>query len=433
MGLIQRLLGKPNYWTITELFKGDKRGASNWETYNWMNNFDFAKYCKKQAYAIEGNPQIKSAVTGIAGQTRGEGTYVVPAKRRDESGKQTVNDRSKKATQLIEQLNRRIDIDQLIFDTAFRMVGYGTCFWEKTDNPTYNVQNINPHHQPNLKPLYTKGTYNITQWTTNIDNPDKGVTYNQNQIVVLPWLPDVNWPYGTSFLTGIDSETKALNDLRVSAMEYARQNAYPFDVIQVGDSEFQPGDDTMTSFRNSIKNREAGGIQLTNAPVSGYTAGAGSKGVDFITDQMKFHRDQLSDGLIAPPLSKLYDSTEASAKVTRSWVREVLINPLQHILRTKVMKEVYTPYLIDRGYSVRNVPTLMFNTPETMMADEIASIAVLVNSQIMTPMQAADELGFEYDEAYWSKVKQDALNLERKKAEAKPKEDTERPETKEEQ
>ena len=384
-----------------ELFKGDKRGADGYGTYNWMNRFDFAKYCKKQAYAMESNPQIKSAVTGIAGQVRGEGTYIVPAKRRGEDGTTTVNNRSRKAAQLIEQLNRRIDLDQLIFDTGFRMVGYGTCFWEKTDKPIFNVQNINPRHQPNLKPVYQTGKYLIQNWTTNLSEPKKGVTYNPDEIVVLPWLPDVNWPYGTSFLTGIESETMALNDLRVSAMEYARQNAYPFDVIQIGDSEFQPGDDTMKDFRSSIKNREAGGIQLTNAPVSGYTAGAGTKGVDFITDQMKFHRDQLSDGLIAPPLSKLYDSTEASAKVTRSWVREVLINPLQHTLKTKIEKEVYTPYLLDRGYSVRNVPELKFNIPETMLADEIASIAMLVTTQIMTPAQASDELGFEYDEAYW--------------------------------
>ena len=429
LGLWHKLFGKSNYWSLSELFKSDKTTSKSvLDTFGWLKEFDFYKYSKFQAAAVANNPQVKSAITGIAGQARGEGTYILPAKRRDDKGELVVNARSKKAMRLIEQLNKRIDIDQLIFDATYRMGVYGTCFLEKTVDPVFNVRLVDPRHQPYLKPLYREGTLIIDSWTTNRDNPTKGITYKPDEIIVLPWILDTNTPYGTSMISGIDNELNALQQLQVSATEFAKQNAFPFDIIQVGDSEFQPGDTTMSSFRSSIKNRAAGGIQLTNAPVSGYTAGAGSKSVDFITDQMKFHRDQISDGLIAPPLSKLYDSTEASAKVTRSWVREVLGNSIQHILKTKFEKEAYTPYLIEKGYSVWNVPQLMYNIPEMMITDEINATVALVQAEIMTPEQASVELGFDYDETYWEKQKKEEAKLataNRKEEETKPKKDEE--------
>lgn len=433
MGLFNKWFGKPKYWVINEVFKGNKRPTTDYSQFG-IKKFDFEKYVQKNAYAIANNPQIKQAVTGIAGQSMGEGTFVIPAERRNKEGILITNDRSRKALNLIEQLNRRMNITKLIFDSTLRMMSYGTDFLEITLSPVFNTQIINPRNQPFLQPLFHKGSYNIAKWTTNTRDPDKGITYAPSEIVVLPWNPDINWPYGTSFLSGIEAEIRALADLRMSAMEYARKNAFPFDVVQVGDSEFQPGETTMNTFRSSIQNREAGGVQITNAPVTGYPVGAGGKGVDFITDQMKFHRDQLSDGLIAPPLSKLYDSTEASAKVTQKWVREVLINPIHEIYRTKIEREIYTPYLLSKGFSVRNVPQLMFNISESMRSDEINSIVALVGAETMTPEQASRELGFDYDEAFWEKKKRDEVKLaqvDREKKEAQPKEDKEKPQPKE--
>ena len=430
MGIINRILGRSTTpMFFGESFKSEKRSTAftdgDMGGY-YGKKFDFAKHCQRQSYAVKSFPQVKSAVTGIAGQAMGEGTYILPAELVDEDGVTYTNKRSIRAAKLIKQLNKRINIDQIIFDSAFRLAVYGTNFIEKTYTPVFNAQLVNPHHQPNLQPIYEEGTYNIKSWTTNKQNPEKGITYNPKEISVMAWLPDTSWPYGTSMLTGIENEIKALDDLRISAMEFARQNAYPFDIVQVGDNEFQPGDDTMREFKTSIANREAGGVQVTNAPVSGHTVGQGSKGVDFITDQAKFHRDQLSDGLMFPPLSILYSSTEASAKITRSHMREVLINPLHKIFKTKIEKEIYTPYLLDKGYSIRNVPSLMFNIPEMMLSEEIMATVALVTAQIMTPIQASNELGFKYDEAYWRKAKQDEAKLataNREKKEEKSEED----------
>lgn len=421
MGLFDRFK-KPEKqnWVIGEAFKGDKDIQDNWQEYG-KQKFNFTEYCRKFAYYYDKYPQIKSATIGIAGQVRGEGTFVVEAENKDTEGEPYTTQRSKDAANLIRKLNKRIDVDQLIFDTALRMVKYGTSFIEKDTSGTYSVQLINPKYQPYLKPEYKKNSLIIDAWTTKQRKNGKGITWKSDEISVFAWDVDVNWPYGTSLLTGVDNEVQSIDRLRQSSIDYAKQNAYPFDVIQVGDSEFQPGDTYMNSLRSSIKNRGAGGIQVTNAPVSGYTAGAGSKGVDFVTDQMKFHRDQLSDGLIAPPLSKLYDSTEASAKVTRSWVREVLINPIQHIISTKFEKEIYQPYLLERGYSIRNIPSLEFNIPETMRADEITAIATLVAAKVITPMQACKDLGYDYDEAYWMEQQKQLLKLSAaNKPETKP-------------
>ena len=67
----------------------------------------------------------------------------------------------------------------------------------------------------------------------------------------------------------------------------------------------------------------------------------------------------------------------------------------------------------------------MFNTPETMISEEIQATAMLVQSEIMTPEQAASELGFEYDKAYWDKQRKDAAKLASSNGEEKEKESTE--------
>ena len=421
MGLLDRILPKRRWSRFIEAFKSNR--GDPWSTFSTYD-FDFTRYSKKFAYYYEKFPQVKSATIGIAGQVRGEGTYLLPAKRKTGDGIPEANQRSYKAMELCERLNKNIDVDQLIFDTALRMVKYGTCWWEKAVSPVFDVQMVNPKIQPLLKPIYKQGTIEVIGWTTSPNDPKKGLTWSNEEITLVPWDVDVYYPYGTSLLSGIDRELNALDQLLDTAVEYARKNAYPTHYVQVGDDEYQPGDTTLQGFKSSVDNNNAGGTVITSAPVSGFTSGGGGD-ASTVPELMRFSVDQVSDGLIAPPLSKLYDSTEASAKVTQKWVRQVLIIPIQHIIKTRIEEDIYWPFLRSLGYSIRNVPSLNFDIPESYMVDEIAALTGLVNSNIMTPEQCSEELGFDYDEEYF---KQKAEATARLAKEEKPEENPERQE-----
>ncbi len=377
--------------------------------------FDFREYSDKASSHFNAYPKVKSSVISVSGQVMAEGIFLTPATRRTDSGKKETYPRSQEARRLCEELNERIRINELGFNIVLRMVKYGSCFLEKTNSPKFDVKLVTD--QKYMKPVYNKETGNQTGW--QLYYMGKTIqSWTMDEIVHFPLFPDENYPYGTGLITGLDDDLKTYDHIIAGLKKWVERQAFATDVLQVGDRDYVPGTTEVASLKRSIQNRTIGDTIVTNYTTGKQTLGGGNLESTTIPEILKFIDEQLSDGLLAPPLSKLVSSTEASATEVMNWLRAIIITPIQRIVSDTLAKEVYWPYLEGLGYSANTVPVVSFNTNEAGKNAEADYWTKLVSVKIVSPMQACEELGLEYDESYWAEQEKKEKRAQEEKAKA---------------
>jgi hypothetical protein len=393
-----------------EVFKTE---SANWKRpLDDYNQFDFREYSEKASKYFDAYPKVKSSVISVSGQVMAEGIFLTPATRRMDSGKKEPYPRSQEARRLCEELNERIRINELGFNIVLRMVKYGSCFLEKTHTPKFDVRLI--PEQKYIRPTYNRDTGNQTGWELYY-NGKAYRTWSMDEIVLFPLFPDENYPYGTGLITGLDEDLKTYDHIITGLKKWVERQAFATDVLQVGDKDYVPGATEVESLKRSIQNRTIGDTIVTNYSTGKQTLGGGNLESTTIPEVLKFIDEQLSDGLLAPPLSKLVSSTEASATEVMNWLRAIIITPIQRIVSDTLAKEVYWDYLESLGYSVNTVPTVNFNTNEAGKNAEADYWTKLVSVKVVSPAQAAEEIGIEYDEAYWNEQEKKAEKLQEEK------------------
>lgn len=344
--------------------------------------------CRYFDKIVNEHPLAKAQILTIAGQLMAEGIFVEPAQVGDPH-----KGRAEEAKDKCDLLNADIGLDVLLFPTAVTMAKYGSCFWEKTWSPKFDVRII--PQQETIEPMRQSATGDITEWRQVGWGGKTTATWLAEEIVHFPWnVTSISWPYGTSSLVGLDAEFKILEQLETDLKEHMHKTAFPNEAIQVGDKDYMPTDDEVTSIRTDVKNWEPGERFVTSYPLNRIEAGTGGNRISDLHEVLDFLKDQCIDGLMVPPISKQWSSTMASAKEMMPWARANLIRPMQRIIRRKVEREVYRPYLEDLGFSVKVTPKLKWEPPDAHMDERAEMYAVMVTSGIITPEVAAEELGY---------------------------------------
>lgn len=367
-------------------------------------SFSFEDYYEKYSILAARYPKIKSAVMTISGQTVADGIFLQPAHRRDpDTGRDVDYQRSLEAAALCEKLNRRINLKDKIFRTASHMVKYGTCWWEKSWEPELDADLV--HQQRYMKPRYSGRSLVLEGWDLRSSMSQSAtVSYSLDEVITFTLDADLYYPYGTSLLSGVEQETDFMDEVTGNLRKYLKRQAWAPNALQVGDGEHIPQEDEQSSLRSFVQQQETGDTLLVSYPIKRESLGSGDMETRMIPDTLRFIDDQIADSLITPPLSKLYNSTEASAKEIRNATRASLIVPIQDMIARKIEDELYWPYLEDLGYSRRVVPAIVYEPPEAGRENEAAFWTELVNAKIASPRQAALELGIEYDEEYFTQV-----------------------------
>jgi hypothetical protein len=381
---------------------------------DWTN-FNFEEYSKRFDDYCSRYPKVKSALYTVAGQVVADGIFTsLP-----ESIKDTYP-RAEDAKQVCDAFNKRVGMYLKIRKTALRMAKYGTAFWELDWNDVngLNIQLI--PHQEHMKPIYTADE--LTGWEYVVDGTSRA-KWGLDQIAVFPLDPEENDPFGTSLLTGIDYELNAQDEIRDNLLTYLKKQAWASNVLQVGDTTMTPTQTEIDSIRSEVKNRKVGEDFVTSYPLGLQVMAAAAIETRMIPDTLKFTDDQVTDALMAPPISKLYNSTEASATVMTDWARANLITPIQNIIREVVEKSVYQPMLEDQGFTAKLTPELSFDPPDVHTTDEANYWKIMLDGKVQTPEQVCKALGLIYDKKYFDdqlKLQQEQFQqqLDMKKAEA---------------
>ena len=391
---------------VQEKFKGtfDTLGTTykGRQTF-YLGQHSWAERCKKFNQDYERHSLAKQAMISLGGQIIAEGLYLQPVTRVIDD-KEQAYPRSEEAVKKCEDLNERIDIKNLLFETGKQMGKYGSHFWEKTLTPEFNVRAI--PFQEVIEPAAQDGLGNVVEWRQVIMGQTKAKWISE-EVVANHWdVTTQSWPYGTSLLVGLDTEFETLEDLETNASEYMKKQAWPYEVFQIGNGVYQPTPDDFTNVQSKLKAARPGETLVTDIPSQILTGGGGGAPIRELSAILDFMKANLQDGLILPSLSKLYNSTEASAKVVVGWAISSLVKPMQEILRVNLREQVYKPYLVDLGFSPKDTPSIFFEPPDAQKKNEMEFWKGMVEAGICPPVVAAREFGWEDEFKEWQEEKQ---------------------------
>jgi hypothetical protein len=372
--------------------------------YSWRSRCEkFDKLCEQYRLANQ-------AILTIQGQVIAEGLFHQPVTYREPgSQRDKPYPRSEEALDAIEELDKQLRIETMIGASAGNMAKYGSNFWETTLTPKFDVRN-HPEQEA-IEPMSQDADGNIDRWKQTARYGGTVAEYTTSDLIHTSWNPSSQtWPYGTSILTGLDVELDGLSDLTSNINAYTEKQAYPYEALQIGDAEYRPTDTEVQTLKSKWKNRQVGENIITTYPTAMIQGGTGTSPIRDLVGLLAFYKENIEDGVMVPSISKLHNATEASAKILASWTSSVLFKPIQRIITEKLENEVYKPYLMDMGFSVKVCPMTLFESPESHKVEDGQFWTSMVNAKIATPQQAAEQLGIEYDEAYW--VEQEAKQLE---------------------
>jgi len=137
MGLIEKLkhfVGISNFKGFFDSYVG--RGKK--QPYFLLQSEWLQRYKTYESWLVE-YPEIKSMLLTIAGQVMADGVFLESAGDYD---------RAQEAVEWCEQLNRKIGLDIMAYNSSFAMAGYGTVFLEKTWTPEFDVRVVPGQERP---------------------------------------------------------------------------------------------------------------------------------------------------------------------------------------------------------------------------------------------------------------------------------------------
>jgi len=315
-----------------------------------------------------------------------EGLFLTP----QTDGKGEPYPRTQDACDECNALNRRIGLDILLYDTVINMGKFGSSFWEKDLESTFDVRLI---PQQELIELAEKDEYgNPSRWRQGSFGQTLA-EWSSDEIVHFGWnTTSASWPYGTSLLEGLDTEFQILEQLEVDIKEHWHKVAFPRELWQVGSPENPPLEPEIAAIKTELKNWEPGEHHVTSYNIDRKAGGVGDREVRGLDEVLTFLKQQIVDGLMTPPVSFQYSSTYASSKEMMIQQRANLVVPIQRLIKRKLENEVYKPYLEGLGYSVKqDLPHVTFESAEAHKVDVADYYMKLVATKIAPPRWVAKQ------------------------------------------
>lgn len=393
----------PHYRKVSEKYKAafDKQGSRKPKRKVFhLNENTWRERCKHYDGLWEAYPLFRQAVTSLAGLVNPQGIFFKAAVNKQDETYQLAEE----ALYRCERFRDSHFLNGKIYNTTWNIAKYGSCFWELTDTPIYDFRV--PPLQEYIEPAEANDQGEITRWRQVVNGVPQA-EWTSDQLILLSWnTTTATWPYGNGLGVGLETEMEMLVDVEESVKDYSEKAAWPYEVLALGNGKDGPtvSDTDYQSAKSEWRNRRAGdGIATRNMPVEIIPGGTNSAPIRELAALCELMKDNIHDGFIVPPLSKLYNSTEASAKVLVQHVMTVLGQPLQWLIAESLQSYVLKPFLEASGFSRKSCPLPLFESPDTAKKEEGEFWVSLVTAKMQSPKQACEHLNLEYDENYWKR------------------------------
>lgn len=399
---------KERLFGVKEKFKGffdTGRARRKGITKFHLGEHTWRERCKHYDLLTQEHGMAKQSTVTIAGQLVAEGVFT-EAKERD--GKPYP--RSEEAKRLCDDLNERIGLETMLYDTGITLAKYGSCFWEKTWTPEFNVRII--PMQEAIEPSKFNDIGEITEWKQNLWGTQHTPTWSASEIVHHSWnVTTQSWPYGTSLLVGLEVVLGTLQQLEVSAKDYMEKQAWPYEVLQIGDGQYMPNASDLSAIQSKWKGRRVGENIITTLPTAMHQGGTGGSPIRELSNLIDFLYNEAIDSTMIPPISRQYNATEASAKVMMPHAHATIVTPMQRVIKRKIETEVYQPYLESLNFSVKSCPRVVFHPPDFHKEEDAKYYFPGVLAGVFPPKWVAKKLGVpeeEFDEWLEEEQKREA-------------------------
>jgi hypothetical protein len=383
---------KEQFKGYVDVGTGQKSGPHKFN----LGDHSWSERCKYYDNLCDTEPLAKSIAMTIAGQLMAEGMFIVENDLiHDESG-----GRAKDAAEEIEQLKEDIKLETQVYDSTINCVKHGTVFFETAKTPRWDMRII--PFQENIAPQHQTGEGTIDVWHQLNSSMQENAAWTtdseqDNYIIPVSWnVTSRSWPYGTSLYAGLDSEFRTLSQLKTDIAEYMHNNAFPMEIYAVGNGEFTPQDTDLATIRSIVKVTQPGQKIITSYPIDHKVGGTGDREVKGMDTVLNFVKEELVDGGGIPPISRQWNSTQASAKEMMPWTLANYIKPLQRTYAVIFQEYLFKPYLESLGYSRRLCPRLMFSPPDSHKMDDATYWKAFIDAGL-PPQYAWEELGFDLE------------------------------------
>lgn len=382
----------------------------------------------------EAYPLFGKACLALAGICTAQGVFFKPAEKKQQTKtknrfKLDVQEQdetnyalAEEAVYRSEQFRDQQYIISKFYDTINCLAKQGSCFWEITDAPVFTFRI--PPLQECIEPAEADAQGTIIKWR-QVVNGVETASWGKDELILLSWNPTTaTWPYGNGLGVGLDTEMEALIEMETSAKDYMIKQAWPYEALALGDGSAGSAivtDEDYSGARSEWMGRKAGdGFVTRNMPIQIIPGGTGSAPIRELSVLCTLMKDNVHDGMMVAPISKLYNSTEASAKVLTQQIMTAIGQPLQWLVKEKFESAILKAMLEASGFSRKSCPATLFESPDVHKKEEGEYWIGLVNAKIQSPKQACDHMDLEYDEAYFAeelKREQEQFNkqLEAKK------------------
>ena len=365
--------------------------------------YSWHERCSHYDKLLAENTMAKSCSWGLAGRVLQNGLFLEPVDKYP---------RAIEAMEQCEDLNDRIGMRSLLYDTIAVWAAHGSYFWEKTFEPTFDVKVV--PQQELIDPVEADDTGDVSMWGYNQRVGSK-VTWNREEIIHFAWMvTSSSYPYGTSLFTGCETELAILEQLETDMKEHMHRTAFPQSAVGVGDANFHPQDSDVSDIRNMVRNWAPGEVQVTSYPLTSIQL-SGGQPIRDLESVLTFCKDNIIDAFMVSPISKLYQSTYASSKEMQEMENARLISPMQTLIAHTLETELYKPYLEWLGFSVKVCPKVKWTSADANRLETGTYWSQQVGAGIVPAEYAAEQQGFDLDKIKLMKVEAQKAMLEQQK------------------
>ena len=391
---------------LKERFKGFwvTSGNKNQQSVKFNpGQYSWTERCSHYDKLLAENTMAKSCSWGLAGRVLQNGLFLEPVDKYP---------RAIEAMEQCEDLNDRIGIRSLLYDTIAEWAAHGSFFWEKTVDPIFDVKVI--PQQEFIEPVEADDNGNVSVWGYSQRLGSKA-QWSKKEIIHFAWMiTSASYPFGTSLFTGCETELAILEQLEVDMKEHMHRTAFPQSAVGVGDANFHPQDSDVSDIRNMVRNWAPGEVQVTSYPLTSIQL-SGGQPIRDLESVLTFCKDNIIDAFMVSPISKLYQSTYASSKEMQEMENARLISPMQTLIAHILETELYKPYLEWLGFSVKVCPKVKWTSADANRVETGSYWAQQVQARIVPAEYAAEQQGFDLDKIEEMKVKAQKDMLEQQK------------------
>ncbi len=311
------------------------------------------------------DPEVRAALTSLTDMTVGVGFYTSMGENEDQE-----HDHKGAVDKWCEKVN----LDKMLWDIEYQCLGKGIAPVLRNNEGGLELLPAETFWR------YQKPTGDDYKFTQEISGSvvNKWEGADLNRIAIFANNETPTRPYGLALIDGLEERIEQRQDMAEDVPEVIHKYAYPF---RVWESETKTIGDVV--YNQAVARQPDEDIFLDGVPKDALRIRTEVNDTRINFTQYITHNDeQIAEGLMAPLLMYLRNSTDANAQTILDTI-ERRVQSRQRYDKRLVEAFFFKPLVGDP------VPRLNFGAPKTGLEDvTVADIAALSGNGTISPLQA---------------------------------------------